>query len=64
MARVFRARGVTVVDTEAKAAAFVITHEGPRVEFDTPAQAREKAAAAPFDLSDDELERLTAPGGE
>jgi hypothetical protein len=78
MARVFRARGVTIVDTAAKAVEVRVA-PAERVEVEAPAlAARDKAATArpairkrvtvvepapSFDLTDDELEQLTKPGG-
>jgi hypothetical protein len=89
MARVFRKRGVDVIDTAAPTVVLgapvdAYTHlaalpgftPGGRIDIDargpatitintatTPANER-ITVAAPFDLTDDELERLTAPDGK
>lgn len=61
MARRLRARGIEVVDTDAKVVAFRVA-PGEHVTVPPPAPLAPPPAA--FDLTDEELERLTAPDGE
>jgi hypothetical protein len=56
MARVFARRGIDVISDNHARVAFVV-EPGERVHVTPPTH-------PDFDLTDDELERLTAPGGK
>jgi glutamate dehydrogenase/leucine dehydrogenase len=69
MARVLRAHGVKVVDTNAPAEVIAetvgIASTGLADKIDAESfQAAAETLRTESDLTDDELERLTAPGGE
>lgn len=67
MARRFRARGIEVVETDAPAPAALSVTPAAELPPAHPAAVLATFIMAPepaFDLTDDELERLTAPGGD